>query len=277
MIVVGVDGSRAGLEAVAWAAREASLREEPLRVAHAMPAWAIEERTGRLSEVSEWMREGAKVVLDAGLERARREAPGVEADSQLLPGDAREALIAASGHAGLLVVGNHGLGGVRGLLVGSVAYGVAARAACDVVVVREGPRRGEIVVGVDGSPAGEHVLDFAFAEARLHGARLRAVHAWTMLEAGGGFYPVPDDLGLRETLGGRRESHPDVELIEEIVRGHAVEVLRQAAEGADLLVVGTRGQGQVAGLVFGSVSQAMLQQAPCSLAVVRTGAERFGS
>ncbi|WP_344830182.1 universal stress protein [Nonomuraea dietziae] len=42
------------------------------------------------------------------------------------------------------------------------------------------------------------------------------------------------------------------------------------ASGADLLVVGSRGQGRFAGLVLGSISQAMLHQAPCPLVVVRT-------
>ena len=41
MILVGVDGSRAGLEAAGWAAREAALRRVPLRVVHAIPAWVL--------------------------------------------------------------------------------------------------------------------------------------------------------------------------------------------------------------------------------------------
>jgi nucleotide-binding universal stress UspA family protein len=163
---------------------------------------------------------------------------------------------------------------VRGLLVGSVAYGVAGHAPCDVVVVRQlpSPPRGELVAAVDGSPESRRrVLDFAFAEAELRGASLRVVHAWRGFEAA-----EPSDthergrwLVLREVLAGYREDHPDVDVIEEAVRGHPVEVLRQAAEGADLLVVGSHGYGAFAGLVMGSVSQAMLHHSPCPLAVVR--------
>ncbi|MEV4166690.1 universal stress protein [Nonomuraea dietziae] len=271
MIVVGVDGSRAGLEAVAWAAKEARLRDVPLRVAYAMPRWACEDQGGRYASVATWMREGAATVVAAGLDRARREEPEVVADSALLPGDPRAALIAAAEQAELLVVGNHEMGRLRGMLVGSVAYGVAGHARCDVVVVREAPPMtlGEVVVGVDGAGTGENVLRFAFAEARLRGVRLRVVHAF-------GTRPHefaedrPELERLRELLTGWRERHQDVEVAEDLVKGHPAEVLRQAGERADLLVVGSRGRGGFAGLVLGSISQAMLHQAPCPLVVVRT-------
>ncbi|SEM27767.1 universal stress protein [Nonomuraea pusilla] len=276
MIIVGVDGSRAGLDAVAWAAREAALRGVPLTVAYAMPRWAIETRSGRYADVAAWMRDGCDTVLAAGRERARREQPELEVVTAALPGDARDALTRAAEDAQLLVVGSHGVGGVRGMLIGSVAYGVTAHATCDVVVVRALPSlpRGEIVVGVDGSPRSRAVLEFAFAEAELRGAELRAVHAWAWPRPEG-FDPADpeserdEQLVLKETLAGFGDLHPDVTVIEELVHGHPVEVLRQAAAGADLLIVGTRGYGTFAGMVLGSVSQAMLHESPCPLVVVR--------
>lgn len=280
MIIVGVDGSRAGLEAAGWAAKEAVRRGVPLRVVYATPRWVLETEEGdRYAGIAKWMREGGETVLAAAVERARREAPQVEVESAQLPGDPREALIEAAGKADLLVVGNHGLGGFRGLLLGSVAYGVAGQAPGNVVVVPEvpAPARGEVVVGVDGSQIGAAALDFAFEEAALRGATLRAVHAWTWFEAGGGFFPRPGDADdeqararvLKEALAGPRERYPDLEVIEEVVRGHPAEVLKQASDGADLLVVGSRGRGTLAGLLLGSVSQAMLQHATCPVAVVR--------
>ncbi|MEU7740771.1 universal stress protein [Nonomuraea sp. NPDC049158] len=272
MIIVGVDGSRAGLEAVGWAAREAALREVPLTVVHAMPGWACETASGHYAAVAKWMRDGGEMALAAAEDRARGEHPKINIRTMLLPGDPRAALIGAAKEAELLVIGSHGLGGVRGLLVGSVAYGVAGHAACDVVVVRQLPSlpRGELVAGVNGSPrTRRRVLDFAFSEAELRGVTLRAVHAWS------GFQPTREEderdgrLILREALAGHRQDHPDVEVIEEAVHGHPVEVLRQAAEGADLLVVGSHGHGAFAGMVMGSVSQAMLHHSPCPLAVVR--------
>ncbi|MBT2231384.1 universal stress protein [Nonomuraea sp. NEAU-A123] len=275
MIIVGVDGSRAGLEAAGWAAMEAALREVPLTVAHAMPRWACEAETGRYAAVAKWMRDGGAMVLAAAEDRARREQPKISIRTVLLPGDPRVALIEAAKEAELLVIGSHGLGGVRGLLVGSVAYGVAGHAPCDVVVVRQLPSlpRGELVAAVDGAPESRRgVLDFAFAEAELRGARLRVVHAWSGFEPADSMESADKRGGrlvLREALAGHREAHPGVDVIEEAVRGHPVEVLRQAAEGADLLVVGSHGYGTFAGLVMGSVSQAMVHHSPCPLAVIR--------
>ncbi len=246
-----------------------------------MPRWAVEAKDGRYSEVAAWLREGCATVLAAGENRAFHEQPKAEVKTAALPGDPRTALIRASEDAELLVVGSHGIGGVRGLLVGSVAYGVAGHAACDVVVVRALPSlpRGEIVVGMDGSPRSQRVLDFAFAEARLRGTRLRVVHAWARPRLDG-FESADADgeqneaLTLNEALTGHRERCPDVEVIEEAVHGHPVEVLRQAATGADLLVVGSHGHGTFAGMVLGSVSHALLHHSPCPMVVVRNGATR---
>ncbi len=276
MIIVGVDGSRAGLEAAGWAAAEAALRGSPLTVAHAVPRWVCEEDTVRYAEVARWMREGADTVLASARDRVLRESPQVPVEAVLLPGDPRTALIKASEEAELLVVGSSGIGGVRGLLVGSVAYGVAAHTRTNVVLVHERPSltRGEIVAGTDGSPSAGRALEFAFTEAELRGARLRAVWAWAWPQAGG--FP-PADRGseqdtlrrLKESLTEHRERHPGVEVVEEVVHGHPVEVLREAAAGADLLVVGSRGHGQLAGMLLGSISQALLHHTPCPVAVVR--------
>ncbi|MGP3915969.1 universal stress protein [Nonomuraea sp. 10N515B] len=269
MILVGVDGSRAGLEAVGWAALEAALRDVPLTVAHAMPRWAYETETGRYAEVAEWMRDGGQAVLVAAEQRARREQPKISVTTTFLPDDPRTALIGAARDAELLVVGSHGIGGFRGMLVGSVAFGVAGHAPCDVVVVRELPlsTRGEIVAGVDGSPACHRVLDFAVNEARLRGSRLRAVHAIAGRWGPAGPY---EPGAVEDTVEALAERHPDVDVVEEEVRGHPIEVLRQAATGADLLVVGSHGHGTVAGMLLGSVSQELLHHAPCPLAVVRS-------
>lgn len=283
MIVVGVDGSPTGLAAADWAAREAVLRGVQLTVAHAVPDWVCRPLSGRYAEVGKWMRDGATEVLGAA-ERLARER-GVEAGTELVPGDPRAALIKAAEEAELLVVGSSGLGGVRGLLLGSVAYGVAAHARTDVVLVREpraephGEPRGEIVVGVDGSPGARRALEFAFAEAELRGVRLRAVEAWAWPRPTG-FEPADPEAerealaALKKWLAGAREDHPGVEVVEEATHGHPVEVLREAATGAGLLVIGTRGHGTLKGMIIGSVSQAMLHHAPCPLAIVKvTSAE----
>jgi len=82
--------------------------------------------------------------------------------------------------AQLVVIGDRGLGGVAGLLIGSVAFALAAGGSCPVVIVRgqTDATDGPVVVGVDGSPISEAALAFAFEAAALRGAPLLAVHAW---------------------------------------------------------------------------------------------------
>ncbi|MEV0630515.1 universal stress protein [Nonomuraea wenchangensis] len=279
MILVGVDGSRTGLEAAAWAGAEAALRRTPLTVAHAVARWVTENDSGRYAEVGRWLREGGATVLAAAEDRVRREHPYVEVHTELLPGDPRAALIEAAADAELLVVGNRGTGGLRGLLIGSVAYGVAAHSGTDVVLVPARPAgtpgtRGEIVAGVDGSPHGLRALDFALAEAGRRGVPLRAVHGWAWPQVTG-FGPADPDSEqdvlreLQTLVEERQDRHPGVTVVTEVVHGHPVEVLKEAAAGADLLVVGSRGHTYFAGLILGSVSQALLHHAPCPLAVVR--------
>ncbi|GAA2899148.1 universal stress protein [Streptosporangium fragile] len=275
MIVVGVDGSWAGLEAVDWAMREAGLRGTGVRVVTVVPAWAYETPEDRPhAYVGRCMRENAASVLAD----ARRRASGVsraEAEFELLRDDPQVGLIRASKDAELLVIGSRGLGGFQELLIGSVALGVSGQANCPVVVVHQMPRcpRDEVVVGVDGSPGGTAAIEFAFAEADLRGADLLAVHAWDRPAAGAGRAASSGRTGAEralpaEAVAGRSERHPGVKIVEHVERGHPVEVLRRVSAGAGLLVVGSRGRGAVAGLFLGSVSCSLLRRVDCPLVIV---------
>ncbi|OUD00024.1 universal stress protein [Streptosporangium minutum] len=278
MILVGVDGSQAALEAVSWAVREARLRDAGLRVVHVMPAWPLEmSEDAPYADAGRWMRDGAASMLTEGVERAREEDGRVRVESQLLPGDPRLVLIEAAKEADLLVVGSHGLGGFSGMLLGSVALDVAGHTTCPVAVVRNLPAQahGEVVVGIDGSPAGAAAIEFAFAEASLRGAALRAVHAWSRPVAGCGPFALEsaqETAGgerrlLAEALAGWSDRHPDVKVTEQVEHMHPVEALKNASANADLLVVGSRGRGGLAGLLLGSVSHALLHHAACPLIV----------
>jgi nucleotide-binding universal stress UspA family protein len=143
-----------------------------------------------------------------------------------------------------------------------------------------------IVVGVDGSETSREALRWAAAEARAHEAELHVVHAWEVpgLGAGVGMSPgrraaaAPESQHgaaeqlvtdvIREELGG----HPSTNVRPTIGRGTAAGVLLDAAKGADLLVVGSRGLGGFAGLLLGSVSSKMASHAPCPVVIVRPAA-----
>lgn len=140
---------------------------------------------------------------------------------------------------------------------------------------------GLITVGVDGSPIGREALRWAMAEARLRGAQLRVVHSWNippLTATGIGVIPAFDllrgDLSVaaEETLDGELEqvgaTGEHVEIERRIAQGDAARVILDGAADAELLVVGSRGHGAVAGAVLGSVSRACLHHAPCPVAVV---------
>jgi len=137
-----------------------------------------------------------------------------------------------------------------------------------------------IVVGIDGSGHSKQALRWALAEARLRGASLRVVYAWTMpVYVGYGVTSaaVLDPQSLRaaasenldETVAEVVGEATDVSVERKAVEGLAAEALVEEAKDADLLVVGSRGHGGFTGLLLGSVSQQCAHHAPCPVVIVR--------
>ncbi|MFI9012294.1 universal stress protein [Actinosynnema sp. NPDC053489] len=284
-IVVGVDGSRSASRAVRWAAAEAARHRAPLRLLH---AYLVPQRgypaavlTGR--EVREAFEEQGRRWLEAAADDVRDLVPDV--GTSVVREQPAAALVAASRDARLVVVGSQGLGGLLGLVVGSVAVSVAEHGRCPVVVVRDRqpdagpPDTGPVVLGVDGSPAGEAAVGFAFRAASARGAALVALLAWVPLLADTPYADrvrvdwdaVEDEQrqALAQRLAGWQEEYPDVVVERRLVRERPAKALVDASGDAQLLVVGTRGLGGFKGMLLGSTSQALIRHAPCPLAVVR--------
>ncbi|MFE7804516.1 universal stress protein [Streptomyces sp. NPDC057430] len=291
LVVVGVDGSASSLAAVEAAAREARWRDAGLRVVHAFlwPAMHVPLGPSPLGPPEGGLRNMVERVVAEAVARARSTAPGVDVSHAVVTGEPLTVLEAQSRAADLVVVGSRGMGGFVGLLIGSTAVHLAAHGQCPVLVVREGgDEKGPVVVGVDGSAAGEQAIEFAFAEAALRGAPLRAIHAWTlwnappsqMHEGADTYVDPPSELAeaeerlVSEALAGRRERYPGVSVEPRALRSQTREALIEASRSAQLLVVGARGRGGFAGLMLGSVSQAVLHHARCPVVVVRGAAER---
>lgn len=205
-VVVGVDGSESALHAVRWAADQARRSRVHLRLVHAgevpvgYPPGLVDGHVLRAAvedQGREWLRQ-ATAAAGAGLR--------VEVVLELAP--AVPVLVHESNRAVTMVLGSRGLGGFTGLLLGSTA--LAARAHCPVVVVRgwqvdeAPPTEGPVVVGVDGTPAGEAAVAFAFAQASAGRTELVAVHAWTDLLLETAFAGGADALGT----SGRWRSGP---------------------------------------------------------------------
>lgn len=135
-----------------------------------------------------------------------------------------------------------------------------------------------IVVGVDGSSSARSALRWAVQQADLTGARVQAVAAWefpAFYSWEGGPMP-PDDFersarnGMDETVEAvLAETGSGASLQRDLEHGHAAQVLLEAARGAELLVVGSRGHGSFYGALLGSVSQRCAQHAECPVVIVR--------
>jgi nucleotide-binding universal stress UspA family protein len=282
-VVVGIDGSSSAIDAARWAAREAARRASDLELVSAF-GWPETHHLGDAGlggHHRETMLGRTRAELAAAAAAAAEAAAGVEIDEQVVDGFPVPVLIAASRRAGLIVLGDRGLGGFTALLVGSVAIGLATHAECPVVVVR-GERSsdtGPVVLGVDDTNHSEAALAFAFEAATARRTPLLAVHAWTDGVLDAAVLPLSDwhsheadaHRRLAERLAAWSEKYPEVQLQRMVLRDRPAHALieRATADAAQLVVVGSHGRGGMAGLVLGSVSHALLHHAPCPVAVVR--------
>jgi len=288
-VVVGVDGSGGAYRAVEWAAAEAVRRGAELRLVRAF-SWTTSERPirdgGRVAQYRDELLKIARGQVARAARIAADVRPEVETTTQVAIGAPIEVLGSEARRAQLLVLGDRGLGGLAGLLLGSVAVGLAAHGACPVVIVR-GERAGAgndespVVVGIDDSPISEAALAFAFEAAAARGVGLVVVHAWSPTAIDDALAPVMDwdaataeeDALLAERLAGWEQKHPEVAVRRTVVRNGAVRSLVAASREAQLVVVGSRGRGNATGLLLGSVSHGVLHASHCPVAIVRPGTD----
>jgi nucleotide-binding universal stress UspA family protein len=134
-----------------------------------------------------------------------------------------------------------------------------------------------IVVGIDGSKSSADALAWAAQQARFTGAVLEMITTWEWPTSYGFGVIIPEGWNpsedaqkvLDEAAGSVRRSHPEVTVRSRIIEGRAAPVLVAASEGADLLVLGSRGHGEFAGMLLGSVSEHCVTNAHCPVLVLR--------
>ena len=144
------------------------------------------------------------------------------------------------------------------------------------MAVEQGRDGGRIVVGVDGSESSDAALAWAVRQAGLTGARIDAVSAWQIPATYGlGYAMASPDLEkiagqvLDAAIAKATAATPDVHIDPVVVQDNPAQALLDAAEGADLLVVGSRGRGGFTGALLGSVGQHCVQHAVCPVVVIR--------
>ncbi len=282
-IVVGIDGSEGSLAALAVARQEAALVGAGVE---AVMAWDHLDQPGPEPFDPHFSAEKAQAWLDEVL-------AGVPADDgppvtgRAVCGHPAAVLLDAGAGADLLVVGARGHGGFLGLRLGSVSHKVLHHAPCPVLVCRERgadeaprPDGRPVVAGADGSEVARRALVWAAEEAVRRGVPLVVVHGWGLPSTASGPIADPSAFSLSEAFseaamelvteeGARvRKAVPDVEVEVRSDATGAAPALLDAADGAALVVVGSRGRGGFGGLLVGSVSQQVADHAPCPVVVV---------
>ncbi|MCO4272892.1 universal stress protein [Pseudarthrobacter sp. HLT3-5] len=268
-IAVATNDSPQSQAAVQWAARRAARAGLPLIILHVVDdRWVAEPIpwTGVLVEKGE-------ELLETAAGRVRGTVP-VEVTTKVLEGGISGSLGKYSTQASMLVVGSGGthLGGS----LTDRALQVAAAAKCPVAVIGiQEPEGGRgVVVGVDGSEESTQAVAYAAAEADREGQELTVVHAFSgpdrwidrgaLTETLAQRIEDEEQMVLSETVSGLREDYPDL-VVHKILESEKepAAALVEAAAGAQMLVVGSRGRGGFKRLLLGSTAHAVLTHLPC--------------
>jgi nucleotide-binding universal stress UspA family protein len=223
-------------------------------------------------------------ILTAEIDAARALGFTGEIDGIAVVGHPIEEFERISHEANLIVLGDHTGSRVAGAFFGSRSVKIAAVSAAPIVVVPHDYTRGTsgVVVGVDGSDAAQAAIHYAAEEASRLQVGLTAVYAWMppltpgleqlwseeLLEA----QQSTAEEALAIATAGLAERYPDVEVHRKVVQAPPIGALAADAAGATLLVVGSRGRGNFARLLLGSVSQGVLSNPPCPVVVTKATA-----
>jgi nucleotide-binding universal stress UspA family protein len=287
-IVVGVDGSAPSDSAISWAAREAAMRNVTLTLLHVilpgLPVWGLGYSMAPLPpDYGETQRAESEGVLESArrvVEEALAPGEHVDVHSELVAATPVPTLIDATKGAQMMVVGCRGQGAWRRGLLGSVSTALVHHAHCPVAVIRDPADAqtqplGPVLVGVDGSPASELATAIAFDEASWRGADLVALHAWVDSDPSGysrlawpDFQSTAEET-LAERLAGWCDRYPDVAVHRRVVFDQPARHLLEAAESAQLVVVGSHGRGGFAGMLLGSVSSTIVHAVHAPLIIAR--------
>ncbi|MEU0397677.1 universal stress protein [Streptomyces sp. NPDC006208] len=283
-VTVGLDGSREGLAAANWAAREALSRGLPLRL---LAAWDSDHDNRSRRIGLDTARGWGERSLHITQHRLQRRHPGLHVETTWIPGDPVDTLSTAGNEAELLVLGSRGLSGIAGFLAGSVSLAVLARIRRPAVLVhpqtapvpQEHDPAGYILLGLDASRPSDEMLAFTFDTADRYSCRVRVLYSWAMPLLHGpdmaGALPLltaelENDWGqaLDAALTPWTKKYPAVPVVRQCQQGRPAQDLIDAAHRARLVVVGRRNRRSRIGTHIGAVTHAVLHHSPTPVAVV---------
>jgi nucleotide-binding universal stress UspA family protein len=279
-IVVGVDGTGSGLDAVALAARLAQATGDPLIVACVYPE-------GRPSGDAAAVRGPAAKALEAAEALAEEAA----AEYRTVPSSSPArglAELAEEEDAAMVVVGSHRSGAFGRVASGSTAERLLHGSGCPVAVAPRGYRQRvtdklrRVGVAFVDTPDGHEAVRYAADLAARSGLPLTlfsvvGVHInWFVPEAvrpEEETVPIEVRKDYQEALDRALAGLPEgVQASGELLYGEVVDELSMVGErGVDLLVCGSRGYGPVRRVLLGTVSAALVRQASVPVLVVPRG------
>jgi nucleotide-binding universal stress UspA family protein len=284
-IVVAIDDSPAARVAVQWAARDAELRSIPLTLVHAVsPEVSTWLRTPLPAGVMRWQQDHGRRLLDGALkviDEVSQAGGPTRVHTEIFAAAAVPTLIDLSKEAEMVVAGSQGSGRWPGRRLGSVSSEIVRHAHCPVAIIpaeepsTPGPAQAPVLVGIDGSPASELATAIAFDEASRRRVGLVALHAWSDLDLSewpGIDWPATQSMAeevLAERLAGWQENYPDVQVTRVVVQAQPARKVVERSQETQLVVVGSRGRGGFAGMLVGSVGEAVAQMATVPVIVAR--------
>lgn len=265
-VVVGCDGSWPSAQAVIAAARMARRRGTPLKLL------AVE----RPSESRGAAAERARSVAETARMQAHSTEPAVETDVLVVTDIRDQRVDQLANEASVLVLGAYGGGGQVALSLGSTSDALSRAFACPILLtharvgesLRAGTRPPTVVAAVSRDDTAQHVVAAAAREAAERHTPLLIVHAIPMQDAAQ--FPAEHDWIAAVVAGAGVPSWLPHRTVVTVADPTAAVLDR--VEPDDLLVVATRGEGRLAGLVAGSVTRALLDAGPCDVLVVSHGA-----
>jgi nucleotide-binding universal stress UspA family protein len=282
-IIVGVDESPGSADAIALASRLAGMTGTKLMLVNVFP-YDVHPSRAVSYEFETYMRQDSVDMLERLRKAHGDEAVEIEAIPNPSSAHGLHAL-AEKLDAGLIVVGSTHTGRAGRVLPGSTAERLLHGSPCPVAVAPKGyaheatTEPGIIGCGFDGTPASERALETAHRIAAATGARLRAIRVFAPLA-----YGPPPSKGV--PMGGlsyndQLRDRASEELEEAVVKlegeprgerffavGNAAEILAEASEDVDLLVLGSRGYGPLHSVLVGGVAGRVVREAACPVIVL---------
>ena len=278
-VVVGVDGTTAGLAATRWAAEAAQREGQAFRLVHVVPSGTPLRWEPPLVPADTMRTVGWRSLGHARTAVYEVVGESVPVTSQLYVGGRVQGLVAHARDAACVVLGSRTRTQVA-MPTGSVVAGVAARTRCPVVVVPElVPDRAEdapVVVGVDDPAGSEELLKAAAHVALAQRRRLVVLHAWSLPAPYADVVSSDDEASWRKAAAARlQEAIAAVDLVVgaagvtvDVRHARAAEALISVSHTAQEVLIGRRCVDEPFGYPVGAVARAVVAHAACPVRVV---------